>query len=78
MKRTTRTLEVLEVPLGAGRPVLRVGLYRDPQGEPEELVLASGWPERGRWTESLADGLTLPPEALSGLLEALSELEETT
>jgi len=69
-----RTLDVLTLRLGPGQPVLRVGLYRDSDGKPEELVLALGWDDGRRWTELRRSGLSLPGSMLEPLREALAEL----
>lgn len=43
MKTETRTVHSLDVPIGPGRQTLRVSVSRREDGEPESLVLATGF-----------------------------------
>lgn len=69
----TRTLEVVDVDLHAGR-VLRIELIRSADGEPEEFHLAEAWSSGGtdrRRRVGPLPGSTLEPlrHALTGMLE---------
>lgn len=68
------TVECLDVPIGGNR-VCRLALSRNSDGEPEALALALGWGTGSEWREDRSEGLTLPPEALPGLRDALAVLD---
>ncbi len=65
------TMRALTLPLGGGR-LLRLALTYDAAGQPEDVVLACGWP--GRRTLDLAGGLSLPSSCVPELTAALASL----
>jgi hypothetical protein len=78
---TTRTVRSVDVPLGPGRQTLRVTLTLDEHGEPETLILASGFVTdtedgpsflRPSWHDA---PLRLPASALGALRDALEALD---
>jgi len=76
---TTMTLRSVDVPLGAGQQTLRCTLALDERGEPQTLVLASGFltGDAGSFFRpSWYDGpLRLPASILSDLRAALAALD---
>lgn len=76
----TRTVQSVDLPLGAGRRTLRATLTRDGDGEPESLVLALGFGGaetgdpflRPGWAEA---PLVLPASVLPELRDALEALD---
>jgi hypothetical protein len=69
------TLHLIEVEAG-GNQVLRVGMLRDADGTPAELILALGWREGSAWRELRTEGLTLPADTLPALRDALHALTD--
>jgi hypothetical protein len=80
MKPETRSVRTLDVSLGPGRRTLRLALTRDQNGEPEALILSSGFGGgstgdpflRPAWGEG---PIQLPASVLPALGEALRALE---
>jgi hypothetical protein len=69
------TLDVVEVPLPGGR-LLRLGIYRTPDGEPHTLHLAVAWPDASPWRPGTpGECLILPATILPALRTALAELD---
>lgn len=80
MKHETRTVRTVDVKLGPGRETLRVTLTTGEDGEPESLVLASGFGGGDTAEPFLRPGwgsspLALPASVLPRLREALDALE---
>lgn len=63
-----------DVPLHDGR-TLRVGIYTEDE-VPVDLVLASGRGQGSGWREDSAEGIEVPAQALTALLEALTAVGE--
>lgn len=76
MKIERRTLEALDLPLGPGRPTMRLTLTRDVEGEPVELGIAVGFGGgEGPYCSRPDRDVALPGEVLPRLRGALEELE---
>ena len=79
MNVETKAVQTLDLPLGPGRQTLRLILARDETGEPEALSFALGFGgagtgepfDRPAWADRL---LTLPPDAIEPLRDALGAL----
>jgi hypothetical protein len=66
-------VDVATVPLPGGR-VVRLALRYTPAGEPEALTLSAGWRQERPAGLEAAHNVTVPADAMSGILDALNAL----
>lgn len=69
------TLKTASVPL-TGNRILFVGLSRDVNNQPEDIVLAVGFNASTAIATLMADGIAVPAEAVPALRKALNILLE--
>ena len=74
MSDATFTLEVRELPTGAGR-CLRIGRWRNERGEITHIAIAEGYEsDAATWTRTSIAAVEIPPEHAEAVARALLEL----